>query len=520
MRSARGRRAALATPHLDATAAGLEAFDEGGNAVDAALAAATALAVVYPHMCGVGGDLFALVRQADGRAVALNASGAAPADVDVETIRAAHPAMPERGPLAVTVPGAVSGWWELASRWSRLGFARAFARAIDLAREAATAADLAGDLGVDGGRLLRDPGLRGVFAPHGRPLAPGEPLVQPALARTLETLADEGPSALYGGAIGRTLVDHLRGLGSAMSVEDLRAHRAELADPLVGRYRDLDVAVAPPNSQGFVLLESLAVIERLGLDPDPLGPDAGELAEVFRHTAADRDRHNADPRFSSVPVAELLGDAHLDELAKRVRARGGAPGARRATDTVALVAADGSGLGVVVVQSLFRSFGSGILEPATGIVPHSRGSAFSLDPRHPNALAGGKRPSHTLLPVVVHRAGRLAALAGTMGGGGQPQIDAMTMIRAFDLGMDAAGAVAAPRWLVGGMALGRTDRAVVVEGSVPTSTRDALSAAGYALHTVGTLDGEVGHAHLLLVHHDGELEAGADPRSDGGPAAR
>jgi gamma-glutamyltranspeptidase/glutathione hydrolase len=305
-----------------------------------------------------------------------------------------------------------------------------------------------------------------------------------------------------------------------MTIEDLAAHEPELDSPLTLRYRDLDVSVAPPNSQGFTLLETLALIERLGVDPDPLGPDAGAIAEVFRVTGIDRDRHNADPRRARVPVGTLLDEGHLAGLEDLVREHPAEPAPVRRSDTVALVAADETGRGIALVQSLYDGFGSGILEPETGVVLHSRGSAFVLDPDHPNALAGGKRPAHTLLPVVVHREGRFVALAGTMGGGAQPQIDAMTLVRAFDLGLDAAAAVAAPRWLVGGMALGRSDRALVAESSVPSEARARLRAAGYAVSEVGEVDGAVGHAHLLLVHDDGALEAGGDPRADGEVAAR
>jgi gamma-glutamyltranspeptidase/glutathione hydrolase len=216
----------------------------------------------------------------------------------------------------------------------------------------------------------------------------------------------------------------------------------------------------------------------------------------------------------------LLEEPHLAELAERVRRRDGGPVPRRRANTIAIVAADDSGLAVSLVQSLYDPFGSGILEPSTGIVLHSRGGAFVLEPGHPNTLAGGKRPAHTLLPVVVHRDGRLAAAAGTMGGGGQPQIDAMTLISALDLGRSPAEAVAAPRWLVGGMALGSEDRSLVAEASVPPVAIDAFGAAGFAVRTVGELDGAVGHAHLLLVREDGMLEAGTDPRADGSAAAR
>jgi gamma-glutamyltranspeptidase len=519
--SGTGRRFAIATPHVEATVAGAEAFDAGGNAVDAALVAATTLAVVYPHMCGVGGDLFALIHEPDGRTVVLNASGAAPAASDVDSLRRQHERMPQSGPHCVTVPGAVSGWWQLALHWSNLGFAPAFARAIALAREGVPVArSLGAGLLAHAERVFADPGLRDVFARDGGTLGEGAALVQRSLARTLEAIVDGGPDVVYGGEVGAAIADHLGSLGSAMTIDDLVAHQPELDSPLMLRYRDLDVSVAPPNSQGFVLLQILAAIERLSIDPDPLGPDAGVLAEVFRVTAIDRDRHNADPRYARVPVGTLLDEGHLAGIVDQVREPTSAVPTASHDDTVALVAADDTGLAVALIQSLFDGFGSGILDPSTGVVLHSRGSAFSLDPSHPNVLAGGKRPAHTLLPVVVHREGRLAAVTGTMGRGGQPQIDAMSLVRSFDLGMDAASAVSAPRWLVGGMELGGSERTLVAEASVPDPTRGAFESAGYAVETVGALDEDVGHAQLIRVRDDGAFEAGSDPRADGGVGVR
>jgi len=518
---AKGRRFAIAAPHAEATAAGLAAFDEGGNAVDAALAAATTLAVVYPHMCGVGGDLFALVREPEGRIVALNSSGAAPAAVDAGALRSTRATMPTYGPHAVTVPGAVRGWWELARRWSSLGFGRAFRPAIALAGDGAPVArSLADELGSEGERLLGDPGFAAVFARDGAPLAEGEPLIQPALARTLEAIADGGPGMLYGGEVGRSLVHHLRRLGSSMSIDDLTGHEAEITSPVTGRFRGLDVSVPPPDSQGFVLLQILSAIERLGIDPDPLGPDAPALAHLFRVTGADRDRWNADPRRARVPVAPLIGDAHVAALCQAAgRQRIAGPAPPRTGDTAAVVAADGSGLALSVVQSLYDGFGSGILEPLTGVVLHNRGSGFVLDASHPNAIAGGKRPAHTLMPVIVHREGRLSAVSGTMGGAAHPQINAMTLIRSLVLGLDAEEAIAAPRWLVGGVSADPPS-AVVAESRVPAGVRDSLRSAGYAVEVLGPVSGSVGHANLILVGGDALLDAGADPRADGSAAAR
>ena len=518
--SARGQRFAIATPHVAATEAGRAAFEAGGNAVDAALAAATTLAVVYPHSCGVGGDLFALVEEPEGRTIALNASGAAPRAVDVEAVRRLHGTMPERGVLTVTVPGAVSGWAMLADRWSRLGLARALEPAIAAARSDVPAArSLAASLEREAALLGSDAGLAEVFFPRGVPLAEGEPFVQPALAVTLEAVALHGPSALYGGDVGRRLVDALHAAGSAMSLEDLARHAPELDSPLMGRYRDLHVSVVPPNSQGFVLLEALAAIERLGVDPDPLGPDAATLAEVFASTAADRDRHNADPRFARVPVGTLLDEGHIAGLVEQVLDRDPreAP-PRRHGDTIALVAADAEGWAISLVQSLYDAFGAGLLEPTTGIACHNRGSAFVLDPEHPNVLAGGKRPAHTLMPVLVHRDGRLAAVSGCRGGGAQPQINATSILRAFDLGMGVGDVLDAPRWLVGGMDL-RAGRSVEVEARVPSSVSGALERRGFDVKLLGAYDEDVGHAHLIRMSPEGTFEVATDPRADGAAAA-
>ncbi|MGQ0669748.1 MAG: gamma-glutamyltransferase, partial [Actinomycetota bacterium] len=372
--TAAGDRWAIATPHWAATEAGDEAFAAGGNAIDAALAAAVTLAVVYPHMCGVGGDLFALVERAGGPTAAVNASGAAPMAIDAEALRRSGTAMPPHGPFSITVPGAVSGWEALARLGASLPFDRAFGHAIRLAAEGVSVAhSVAATLAEHAGRLAQDPGMADVFFPGGRPLEEGALLMQPALAGTLEAVARDGPRTLYGGEVGSRLAPGLAAAGSLMTLDDLARHEAEHASALSGRYRDLLVSVAPPNSQGFVLLEILATVERLGLEPDPLGQDAAILAEVFRAAGADRDRHNADPGASDVAVATLLDESHIAALCDRVRKRRAAAGrpagpSRGTGDTIALVAADAQGNAVSLIQSLFDGFGSGILEPSTGIV--------------------------------------------------------------------------------------------------------------------------------------------------------
>jgi len=520
--SAQGARWAIATPHWAATDAGAAAFEAGGNAVDAAVGAAVTLAAVYPHMCGVGGDLFALVASPDGSVTAVNGSGAAPATADPDALRQRSALMPEVGPATITVPGAASGWAALAER-GRLDLREAFGAAIAFAEDGiAVADDLAGSMAFRTEQLSEDPGLRGVFLRDGQPLTEGDLLVQPALARTLKTLRDEGPAALYGGDVGARYASGLQAAGSPMTLDDLAAHSAEITEPLQGGFRDIEVLVTPPNSQGFVLLEMLAALQLLGVDPDPLGPDAALMSELFRLASADRDRYLADPRRAHVPVDTLLSEAHVRHLCEEAQTWTSTPGPLRrrpaaSGDTVALVAADAEGNAISLVQSLYNGFGAGILEPSTGMIAHNRGSLFSLDPASPNLLEGGKRPFHTLTPVLARRDGRLVAVSGSMGGGAQPQINAQLLIRSFELGMTPADAVAAPRWAVGGTEPDASLRFVEVETAVPGATCRALEEAGYALDRLPEGDG-VGHAHMIRVLEDG-FEVATDPRADGSARA-
>jgi gamma-glutamyltranspeptidase/glutathione hydrolase len=307
-----------------------------------------------------------------------------------------------------------------------------------------------------------------------------------------------------------------------LAIEDLERHTAEVPPPLVGRYRGLDVRVTPPNSQGFVLLAALATIERLGIDPDPFGPDAAALSRVLRAAARDRDRHLADPAAMRVPAHVLLDDGHIAALCDAGRDGLGplveSP-PRRTGDTIGLVTADAEGFAVSLIQSLSWGFGSGILEPSTGILLHNRGAGFTLEPDHPNVLAGGKRPEHTLMPVLAHRDGRLAAVSGSMGGYAQPQLNATSLIRAFDLGMTPLDALAAPRWLVNGMDTEGPEPIVTVERSVPLETSRALEAEGLRLDLLEDLDEAVGHSHLIIVGPDGGFEVATDQRADGAALA-
>jgi gamma-glutamyltranspeptidase / glutathione hydrolase len=378
----------------------------------------------------------------------------------------------------------------------------------------AVSSSLAGTLAEPDAPYRSDPGLAATFFPGGAPVALGGTVTQPALAQTLTALAEEGPAALYGGTIGKAYAEGLASVGSPITLEDLATHQASLLAAMRVPFRDLHVSVVPPNSQGFALLQMLALIERLDLDPDLDGPDAGHIAEVIRVVNADRDRHLADAERMTVHPSTLLDDGHLASLADQVREGPATRAMRPDGDTIALVTADAAGNGVSLIQSLFWGFGSGILEPATGIVAQNRGACFTLADGHPNRFAPGVRPFHTLMPVLVHEGEGLAAVAGTMGGYFQPQVNLHTITRTFVEGQHPADAVAAPRWVVLG-ADDDPDEGVGVEPGVPEATRRALVAAHGAAVTEAD---SFGHAHLIRRTREGFL-AGSDPRADGSAEA-
>lgn len=515
----------LAAPHALATEAGAAVRRAGGNAVDAAVAAAVALTVVYPHQCAVGGDLVALVALPDGRVVSVNGSGAAAAAADPTAV--SGPRMPVTGPLTVTVPGVVAGWATVHRIAGRLPWERLFADAIDYARQGVpTAPGVATALRAEAPLLTADPGMRAVFFPDGTPLAEGSPLRQLALADTLARLASEGPAALYEGELGARLVATLRAIGSPLTPDDFARHATETGEPLSAVFRGEEYLTAPPNSQGLHLLQALGIVARLPADAQLLGADADLTARIFDAVTRDRDRHLADPRHVDVPVAELLGGAHLDRLAAEVCSapcRAAAePGtvrrneaARPSGDTVAVVAADDEGYAVSLIQSLFHSFGSGILDPTTGIVLHNRGSFFDLAPGAPNRLAGGKRPAHTLMPVLTRRDGAVTGAHGTMGGKAQPQIHTQLALR-IAAGDGPAEALGRPRWVIGGLGVDEPAQVASVEGAVPQDVVTALTRGGYRVDVCADQDEQVGHGQLVRRSPSGTgFDAGTDPRSDG-----
>lgn len=501
-RHASGSRWAVASPHFSATDAAAEAFGAGGNALDAALAAATTLAVVYPHMCGVGGDLIALIRDPSGKTTCVMSAGAAPTGVDTSAVRARWSSMPAHGPDTVTVPGAVAGWGAIHDAGAVLPWSAAFARATEHAREGVPASrDLAAALAWEPERLRSDPGLAQVF--FSGDVSEGSPVVQPALASTLIRLADAGPQEFYRGDVGRRFVRGMSSLGSNLSSDDLASHRAWLVRPLTRTYRARTVLTAPPPSQGFALLRILRRIESLGLTADPLGTSAPDIADLFGEAGAIRDAHLADPGWMRLDVDQLI-EEEVPDSDGRMSPQG-------AGDTISLMCADASGWAVSLIQSLYDGFGSGILELDTGVIAHNRGACFTLDPGHPNELLPGKRPAHTLMPVMVEGGTALEFVTGTMGGEAQPQINAQNLMHVLDMGRPPQDALAAARWTVRGSV-------ATLEEGVPASVGQTLAGAGLTIERTERHSGDLGHSNIIACGPAG-FAAASDPRSDGSAAA-
>ncbi|SDH11420.1 gamma-glutamyltransferase family protein [Nonomuraea jiangxiensis] len=503
-----GTFVSIASPHHLATQAGEEAFRAGGNAIDAAVTAAVVLNVVYPNNTALGGDLVALVRTPDGTLRCVNATGPAPAAQSLARLRERHgDELPTRGIDTVTVPGGVRGWASLRSFGARLEWAAQFTAAIRFAEEGVPVArSVAASLAEKHDVLLADPGCREVFAS----LAEGDLLRQPALARSLAELRTGGPGTLYGGPLGRRLVAGLAQRGSVMTIDDLAAFRPEVVEPLRGRFRDYEVLTSPPNTQGFMLLRALEEVRRLGDPGDLLGAGSGRLAAIFEHANAVRDLLLADPNFAKVDAADLI--TRVLDPAERPPGPGRAGG-----DTVGISAIDSDGYAVSLIQSVYNSFGSAVLEPSTGILMQNRGRSFSLDPLSPNVVEPGKRPRHTLMPVLVTQGAEVRWVSSTMGGHGQPQIHAQLLLRSM-AGAAPREAVDAPRWIVGVQEGGDTNRTVYMEEDLPADTARSLLDHGFTAKPVPPHDEWLGHANLIRVAPDGRVEAASDPRADGSAA--
>ena len=520
-----GREAAVVADHPLAAAAGADVLRRGGHAVDAAIAMAGVLAVVRPHMNGVGGDAFGLFYDAPtGRITALNGSGRAGRLATPEFFTAkGMKSIPSSGAATITVPGAVSAWAAALERHGTMTLAELLEPAIRIAEEGwVVTTTLERDIAASAPKL--NAGGRAIFAPGGSLPPAGALLRNLPLAATLRAIASGGVEAFYRGAIGGRLAAWVESQGGYLRADDFRAHRPDWVDPLsLELANGRRVYAMPPNSQGMTQLQMLALAE--SFDLEALGHNSAEylhtLIETKRLAFADRDRWLADPAMAKVPVAQLLDRAYLKTRAALVGPRAAdavVPGIDAALgtaiasgtgDTVYLMAVDRHGNAVSWIQSLFASWGSGLVEPETGVVLQNRGSGFVLEAGHPNVVAPGKRPFHTLTPMLVTDASGLRMTMGTPGGHGQPQFLTQVYQNIFTFGMTPQQAVEAPRFIH------NTGRRSEIEDRVPAAVLAALRERGHQISTAAGWTATFGGVQVIFIDPgSGARRTGADPRRE------
>jgi gamma-glutamyltranspeptidase / glutathione hydrolase len=506
----------VSTSHPLATLTSLEILRQGGNAMDAAIAAVALLGVVEPTQSGIGGDCFVLyMRRGEGEVIALNGSGWSPAAANCDDfLRQGIAAIPVESGAAVTIPGAVASWARLAADHGTMALSILLQPAIDAAEHGYVVTErVARDWAKQVRKLRGNAAATEHFLPRGLPPRPGDIHRQPALAKSLRSIAEDGPVAFYEGWIARDMVDALKAAGGRHQLEDFAAYRPEYVGPICGSYRGYEVWECPPNGQGLVPLVMLKVLEHF--DPscwDALSVErAHVLCEIARRAYADRDCFIGDPQTAPVPVDKLLSAARAEKIRAclSLKRRGDTlePVAIPAhSDTTFVAVVDSERNTVAFINSIFDDFGSGIVSPGAGVIFHNRACGFVLERDHPNALAGRKRPLNTIIPAMVTDRGRAVMPFGVTGGHFQPFGQVTVLTNILDYGMGIQAAIDQPRIFAFG-------DEVRVERTIPASLRDGLAALG---HKVVTAENPLGTAQAVWIDWDaGLLRGGADGRRDG-----
>lgn len=500
-----------------AAQAGLDMLRRGGNAVDAAIAAAMVLTVVEPTGCGIGSDAFAIVW--DGQQLqGLNASGRSPKAWTPEHF-AGQTEMPQRGWGAVTVPGAVSAWVALSDRYGKLPFAMLAEPAIGYARDGYQVTPIIAELWRRGAGLLKDqPGFAECFLPGGEAPKPGEKIKLADHARTLESIAHSKGESFYRGELAQAIIAHAHTHGSVMSLDDLASHSVDWIDTLSVPYAGAVVHELPPNGQGIATLAGLTLLQALGVGEHPVDSvdTVHPVLEAMKLALADLDEHVADDAHMRVRAEHLLDPDYLAERAALVTGQAANPGhgSPKAGGTVYLSAADENGMMVSFIQSNYMGFGSGVVVPGTGISLQNRGAGFTLDPNHVNTVAPGKRPFHTIIPGFVMNADGTPLMSfGLMGGPMQAQGHLQMMMRILRYKQNPQAAADAPRWRI------ESGLKVAVERAFDPAVVQALRAKGHDID-VEEPSGvfAFGGAQIIQRTAHGYV-GGTDPRKDGLVAA-
>ena len=507
-----GSNGMAATSHPLSTLTAVETLKAGGNAMDAAIAAVAVQCVVEPAMTGLGGDCFALYAPRGGTPVALNGSGRAPAAATAAFFAERGLTTPApTSPHTVTVPGCVDAWVRLNADHGTKPLAELLRPAIAIADEGFRVTPrVAFDWANNTARLDVDADARHHYLPGGRAPGEGDLFRMPALAETLRTVAREGRAGFYEGAVAQGIVEKLRSLGGLHSEEDFDAQRAETVAPISTRFLGHDVFECPPNGQGLIALMMLRLAEKLDLAAAPEAERIHLLAEITKAAYLARDTYIADPRQAAVPVEELLSDAWVASILPRIdRERAGPPVFSDDVphrDTVCLSVVDRDRNCVSFINSIFNSFGSGIYVPSSGILLHNRGGSFRFSPGHPNSIAPGKRPMHTIIPGMVCRDGRAVMPFGVMGGHYQATGHVDFLNNVLGRGLDPQDASDTPRTFA-------TEGVLQVEPTLKPEIVEDLVARG---HVVSVQKVPIGGCQSVLVDHErGALFGGSDHRKDG-----
>ena len=509
------REGIVATSQTLASQAGAQALARGGSAMDAAIVANIVLAIVEPMSCGIGGDLFAIYREsANDRLSGMNASGWAPRELSCDSAGGSLD-----GVHSVTVPGCVDGWAKLHRRFGRLAWPELFQPAIHYAMEGFPVTEIIAEHWEQlAPKLHLNADAARTYLVGGRAPRLGEVFRSPAMGRALQLLADNGPDAFYRGPIAKALLSTAGKLGSVMCQEDLAEYESEWVQPVMTNYRGWEIYELPPNGQGFAALEMLNILEQFPLHQHgPFSSDTVHLKiEAQKLAYQDLKAYLADPRTTLVPIDSLISKRYARERAALIDRRH-AQGDHRSGqpmpsgDTVYLCAVDREGNIASLIQSVYHGFGSGIVVPEYGVALHNRGALFSLDPAHPNALAGRKRPFHTIIPGMMRKDAQHIGF-GIMGGYNQAQAHAQFVSNIVDHGMNLQAALEAPRFTK--LTFGGCD--VAIEHRFPEETLQQLRSMGHEITLVGDFSSHMGGGQAVM--HDGAaiVNYGASsPRKDG-----
>lgn len=515
-----GTKSMVVSPHYLASMAGNKILEKGGNAFDAAVAVSACLGVVYPHMTGLGGDTFWLnYEKKDGKIRAFNGSGRSGANVNRDTY-AGEVAIPFRGiRSAITVPGMVDSWDAILKELGTLTLADVLEPAIDYAENGFPITKNQVDYTkLNWGWLSTMPITVDIYAPGGQIPQVGDRFFQKDLARSLSLIAEHGRDVFYHGELANSIVSYLKEQGGLLTAADFASHTGNWVEPISTTYRDYTMYQVPPNSQGFVGLMTLNILENF--DFGKIEHNSAEyyhvLAEALKAGFRDRNEVLTDPEFFDIPLDKLLDKQYAAKLAAAIQQETAenVTSSPIGSDTAYAAVVDKDGNSVSFIQSLYFEFGSGVVAGDTGVTLQNRGSFFSLDPNQVNTLEPNKRSFHTLMPAMACRDGKPSILYGTQGGEGQPQTQTAIITRMIDYGMDPQVAINEPRF-VWGRTWGEVSETMRVESRIHKKAIEELIEKGHLIDVVEPFDGWMGHAQAIRIDEHGFLKGGVDPRGDG-----